>query len=168
MQSGAARGNGDGVRRLRAEHVARGRRELAEHERRGVGGRRLQMLARRHQRALERCGKREAAQPRFERLEATPVVPGAHRGGGQERFRGAHDEPEREQPLALRATRRFGDQRDEPFFGGRSHATSCCTAAATWAGTLSTTRSEEHTAELQSQAKIVCRLLVVKKKKKSR
>src|SRR2546430_13557595 len=37
--------------------------------------------------------------------------------------------------------------------------------AARWLGVTRTTRSEEHTSELQSQSNLVCRLLLEKKKK---
>src|SRR2546430_10543443 len=39
-----------------------------------------------------------------------------------------------------------------------------CTASASAAATGSSTRSEEHTSELQSQSNLVCRLLLAKKK----
>src|SRR2546427_2774869 len=44
------------------------------------------------------------------------------------------------------------------------NAASCWTVQ-TWTGTA---RSEEHTSELQSQSNLVCRLLLEKKKKKSK
>src|SRR5215469_18817287 len=45
---------------------------------------------------------------------------------------------------------------------------SSTTGPGTWACSRTTPRSEEHTSELQSRRDLVCRLLLEKKKKKSR
>src|SRR6266511_6320503 len=137
MQSGATRCNGDRVRGLRTKHIAGGRRELAEHEGGGVGRRGLEMLPCRGERALERCGQRQAADPRFEGLQAAPVILCAYRRWRQQPLSCSDDEPQREQPFALWAARRFRDKGDEPLFRWCIHATSRCTAAATWSGNTS-------------------------------
>src|SRR2546427_4047960 len=54
-----------------------------------------------------------------------------------------------------------------------STSTSICSAKgsptrAPWPGSTFSTRSEEHTSELQSQSNLVCRLLLEKKKKKQK
>src|SRR2546427_2131191 len=41
-----------------------------------------------------------------------------------------------------------------------------CLSPETWGGPRHTSRSEEHTSELQSQSNLVCRLLLEKKKNK--
>src|SRR6266550_3171947 len=64
-------------------------------------------------------------------LQPAAVVLRAHGRGRQQCLGRAHHEPQREQALALRPARRLGDERDEPLLGGRAHATSRCTAAAT-------------------------------------
>src|SRR5260370_28666322 len=43
---------------------------------------------------------------------------------------------------------------------------SCRGSAAGWAGNRNSSRSEEHTSELQSHLNLVCRLLLEKKKRK--
>src|SRR2546430_2677729 len=55
----------------------------------------------------------------------------------------------------------------------RSHRCFSCSPRSGWwcccsrSGSRPTSRSEEHTSELQSQSNLVCRLLLEKKKKKS-
>src|SRR5882672_11878978 len=136
MQSGRACCNGHGVPSLDAEHLTRRRGELAEHQGGGIGRRRLEVLPRRGERPLERAGQRQAADPRLERLQAAAVVLCAHRSWRQQGLRGPDDQPQREQAFALGAAHRFRDQRDELVFR-RGHATSRCTAAATWSGKIS-------------------------------
>jgi hypothetical protein len=83
MQFGAARGNGDGVSCVRAEHIARRGGEFRQHQRRRIGGSRLEMLPRRDEGSSEGRRQREPAEACFERLQAAPVVFRAHGGGGK-------------------------------------------------------------------------------------
>src|SRR2546427_1635843 len=181
MYAGGARGNGQGVAGLGPEYVPGGGHELGEHDRRGRGRPRLEVLARRGEGALQRPREREAREAVLERLQ--PAAVSAARDGArlrrQQRLGGAQHQPQREHAIPCGTAPRGGEQLDELLLarGGRAdHATSRCKAPATSAGAMSprqrwwpigqrAVRSEEHTSELQSQSNLVCRLLLEKKKK---
>src|SRR5216117_818624 len=140
MEAGGAGRNGDGVSRLGTQDLARRRDELGQHQRRG--GRRggLQVVARGGEGALEGAREGEAREPGVERLEATPVVLARHGPRRKERLGRAHDEPQREQALALWSPHRVRDQPDQALLcggGGAVHATRRSTAAATSSGVIS-------------------------------
>src|SRR3989442_1421004 len=140
MYAGGAGGNRDGVSGLRPQHFAGWGDELRQDQRRGSGARRLEVLPRGGERALERRGERETREPGLEGLQAAPVVPGRDGARREQPLRRAEDQPEREQAVALRAARRRTDQHDQTAFGGGrglDHATRRATAAATSAGAVS-------------------------------
>src|SRR6058998_4233926 len=140
MYAGGAGGNRDGVSGLRPQHFAGWGDELRQDQRRGGGARRLEVLQRGGERALERRGERETREPGLEGLQAAPVVPGRDGARREQPLRRAEDQPEREQAVALRAARRRTDQHDQTAFGGGrglDHATRRATAAATSAGAMS-------------------------------
>src|SRR5437773_7162014 len=149
MYAGRPGCNGDGVSRLGTQDLARRGDELGQDQ--GRGGRRggLQVVTRGGEGALQGAGEGEAGEPRVERLEATPVVRPRYGLRRQQRLGRAHDEPQREQTLALRSPHRVGDQTDQAFFGGgrgAAHATRRSTVAATSSGVISVRqrwRSEE-------------------------
>src|SRR6266576_3118092 len=136
MQSGGARGNGDGVPRFDAKHFPGRRGELAEHDGSGVWRRGFEVLAGRGERPLEGRGQCQAADPFFERLQAAAVVFRAHGRRREQRLGGSHHEPQGEETLAARSPRRLGDEGDEAILGGCVHATRRCTAAVTWSGKI--------------------------------
>src|SRR5881628_989860 len=82
MYAGGAGGNRDGVSGLRPQHFAGWGDELRQDQRRGGGARRLEVLQRGGERALERRGERETREPGLEGLQAAPVVPGRDGPGG--------------------------------------------------------------------------------------
>src|SRR2546427_9428347 len=77
--------------------------------------------------------------------------------GSQQSLRGLqeHEILKREAQIPRRATR-----------GGKEAGS--CVGADLRGGETEETRSEEHTSELQSQSNLVCRLLLEKKKKKTK
>src|SRR2546425_6853350 len=62
----------------------------------------------------------------------------------------------------------FRSRKPSPHCGPRTPKRFSATRRGTPAGSASSSRSEEHTSELQSLAYLVCRLLLEKKKKKVR
>src|SRR5256885_1897176 len=118
MYAGGAGGNRDGVSGLRPQHFAGWGDELRQDQRRGGGARRLEVLQRGGERALERRGERETREPGLEGLQAAPVVPGRDGARREQPLRRAEDQPEREQAVALRAARRRTDQPDPTAFAG--------------------------------------------------
>src|SRR3989442_12471006 len=118
MYAGGAGGNRDGVSGLRPQHFAGWGDELRQDQRRGGGDRRVGVLQRGGERALEGRGERETREPGLEGLQAAPVVPGRDGARREQPLRRAEDQPEREQAVALRAARRRTDQHDQTAFGG--------------------------------------------------
>src|SRR2546425_4606905 len=118
MYAGGAGGNRDGVSGLRPQHFAGWGDELRQDQRRGGRARRLEVLPRGGERALERRGERETREPGLEGQQAAPVVPGRDGARREQPLRRAEDQPEREQAVALRAARRRTDQHDQTAFGG--------------------------------------------------
>src|SRR2546422_5308106 len=140
MYARRPRGNRDGVAGLGPQDFARRGDELRQNQRRGGGARRLEVLPRGGERALERPGEREAREPGLQGLQAASVGPGRDGARRGQPLRRAQDQPEREQAVALRAARRRTDQHDQTAFGGGrglDHATRRATAAATSAAAMS-------------------------------
>src|SRR2546428_4728677 len=102
--------------------------------------RRLEVLPRGGERALERPGEREAREPGLQGLQPASVIPGRDGARREQPLSRAQDQPEREQAVALRTAHRRTDQPDQASFGGGrglDHATRRATAAATSAGAMS-------------------------------
>src|SRR2546428_10154143 len=102
--------------------------------------RRLEVLPRGGERALERPGEREAREPGLQGLQPASVIPGRDGARREQPLSRAQDQPEREQAVALRTAHRRTDQPDQASFGGGpglDHATRSATAAATSAGAMS-------------------------------
>src|SRR2546426_3305356 len=140
MYAGGAGGNRDGFSGLGPQHFARRGDELRQDQRSGGGARRLEVLPRGRERALERPGECEAREPGLQGLQATSVVPGRDGARRQQPLRRAQDQPEREQAVALRTAHRRPDERNQASFRrgrGLDHATRRATAAATSAGAMS-------------------------------
>src|SRR5581483_9676801 len=133
-------GNGHRVGGLGAQDLAGRGDELGQHDGGGGGGGGVEVVAGGDEGAPQGRGEGEGGEPGLERLEPAAVVLGRHRVRRQQRLGGAHGEPQREQPVPFGAPRGCGDQRDQPFLGGRrgaDHATRRSTAAATSAGAMS-------------------------------
>src|SRR5688572_31382392 len=62
----------------------------------------------------------------------------------------------------------WGDVRDDSSRTCSTRAPGCCSWHHWWRLFPSSSRSEEHTSELQSQSNLVCRLLLEKKKKNNK
>src|SRR3989441_4595997 len=140
MYAGGAGGNRDGVPGLGPQHFARRGDELRQNQRRGGGARRLEVLPRGGERALERPGEREAREPGLQGLQPASVIPGRDGARREQPLSRAQDQPEREQAVALRTAHRRTDQPDQASFGGGrglDHATRRAPAAAPSPGATS-------------------------------
>src|SRR3989442_9201814 len=140
MYARRPRGNRDGGAGLGPQHFARRGDELRQNQRRGGGARRLEVLPRGGERALERPGEREAREPGLQGLQPASVIPGRDGARREQPLSRAQDQPEREQARALPTAHRRTDQPDQASFGGGrglDHATRRATAAATSAAPMS-------------------------------
>src|SRR5690242_1007274 len=140
MYARPPRGNGDGLPRLRAEHLARRRDQLGEDHGRGGGGGGLEVVARGGEGPAQRPRQGQAREPVLDGLQPAAVVSSRHRVRREERLGGAHDQPQREQALARRSADGGGHEPDQLLFRrrrGADHATRRSTAAATSAGVMS-------------------------------
>lgn len=140
MYARGPRGNGDDLARFGSEHVPGGGDELREHERRRRGRRRLEVVPGGRERAPERGGQGQSAEPRLERLQSTLVVLDREGVWWEQPLGGADHEPEGEQSVPFGPAGRSGEEPDEALFRRRrrpGHATRRCAAAATSAGVMS-------------------------------
>src|SRR3989442_12134925 len=132
MYARRPRGNRDGVAGPGPQQFAGRGDELRQNQRRGGGARRLEVLPRGGERALERPGEREAREPGLQGLQPASVIPGRDGARREQPLSRAQDQPEREQAVALRTAHRRTDQPDQASFGGGrglAHATRRATPA---------------------------------------